>query len=151
MSTIKPRRRARKAPLYASIPIARKTITYAIKSQKWTDWGYPSTDGYEAYIDSIGTGYQEDVPLQSFNLISLSGNRLQFSTNDEQNRKLFEMHENYIEKKSEEFFGKRIKFNWSTEKAEITNTHRKTASKSKFSADSLEEVILNEFGGQKIQ
>ena len=91
------------------------------------------------------------IKIQGFNLISLSGNKLRFSTNDEQDKKLFEMHENYIEKKSEEFFGKRLKFNWSTEEVKIKPAESKPSAEFKSSADPFEEVILNELGGEKIK
>jgi DNA polymerase-3 subunit gamma/tau len=108
---------------------------------------------WRSFVDFIGQekGLTLAPALQGFNLISLSGNRLRFSTNDEQDKKLFEMHENYIEKKSEEFFGKRLRFNWSTDEAEIKNNESKPSAKFKSSADPFEEVILNELGGEKIQ
>ena len=61
------------------------------------------------------------------------------------------MHENYIEKKSEEFFGKRLKFNWSTEEVKIKTAQSNRSAKFKSSSDPFEEVILNELGGEKIQ
>jgi len=108
---------------------------------------------WRSFVDFIGLekGLTLAPALQGFNLISLSGNRLRFSTNDEQDKKLFEMHANYIEKKSEEFFGKRLKFNWSSEDVKIKKTESKPSAKFGSSADPFEEVILNELGGEKIQ
>lgn len=108
---------------------------------------------WKSFVDFIGQekGLTLAPALQGFNLISLSGNKLRFSTYDEQDKKLFEMHENYIEKKSEEFFGRRLKFNWSTEEVKIKTAEPKPSAKFKSSSDPFEEVILNELGGEKIQ
>jgi DNA polymerase-3 subunit gamma/tau len=108
---------------------------------------------WKSFVDFISQekGLTLAPALQGFNLISLSGNKLRFSTNDEQDKKLFEMHENYIEKKSEEFFGKRLKFNWSTEEVKIKTAQSNRSAKFNSSSDPFEEVILNELGGEKIQ
>jgi DNA polymerase-3 subunit gamma/tau len=108
---------------------------------------------WKGFVDfiSLEKGLTLGPALQGFNLISLAGNKLLFSGTDEQDKKLFEMHENYIEKKSEEFFGKRLKFNWSKAKTEIQSSESTPSSKLQTTKDPFEEVIINELGGEKIQ
>jgi hypothetical protein len=108
---------------------------------------------WKSFVDFISQekGLTLAPALQGFNLISLTGNKLKFNTDDEQNKKLFEMNENYIEKKSEEFFGKRLKFNCSEEKATIKSAKSDPSTKLQTSKDPFEQVILNELGGEKIQ
>jgi DNA polymerase-3 subunit gamma/tau len=110
-------------------------------------------DKWKSFADFISRekGLTLAPALRDFNLISLSGNKLRLSTADEQDQKLFEMHENYIMKKSEEFFGKRIKFIWSGEKSKIQTGMTKSPAALQTPADPFEKIILHELGGEKIQ
>ncbi|MBT8378500.1 MAG: DNA polymerase III subunit gamma/tau [Ignavibacteria bacterium] len=138
----------------SSTKIVNSPPTSEIKSAILAELNFDGVvDKWQKFVDFIREekGLTLAPALQSFNLISLSGSQLEFSTFDEQDKKLFEMHENYIEKKSEEFFGRRLKFNWITKKTQIKKSDQKITAKSQTSADPFEEVILNELGGQKIQ
>jgi DNA polymerase-3 subunit gamma/tau len=108
---------------------------------------------WKSFVDfiSLEKGLTLAPALQGFNLISLAGNKLLFSATNEQDKKLFEIHENYIEKKSEEFFGKRLKFNWSKAKNKVQSAGSIPSDKLQNTTDPFEEVIINELGGEKIQ
>jgi DNA polymerase-3 subunit gamma/tau len=108
---------------------------------------------WKSFVDfiSLEKGLTLAPALQGFNLISLAGNKLLFSATNEQDKKLFEIHENYIEKKSEEFFGKRLKFNWSKAKNKVQSSGSIPSDKLQTTTDPFEEVIINELGGEKIQ
>ena len=96
--------------------------------------------------------------MGSIDLLSLSGNHLVVSLVDPHNRKTFEMHEKYIENKSEFYFGKRLKFELSavqppsnTSKNTGTVENKSVNQKSLETPDPYEQIIVNELGGQKLE
>jgi DNA polymerase-3 subunit gamma/tau len=111
---------------------------------------------WKAFVDFISRekGFTLAPALQGFDLLSLSGNKLSCSAKDSEDKILFEIHQKYIEKKSEEFFGRRIKFNFSKQPA-VTTSSEKSKGSSKLTGTSAEDpfeaVIINELGGKKIE
>lgn len=111
---------------------------------------------WKNFVDFIGSekGLMLAPLLKSFNLHSYTENKLQCSTSKVEDKAIFEMHSKYIEKKSEEFFGKKLKFDFSGVETGIekpVNTSSKTAAKNTITSDPYEIIILNELGGEKIR
>jgi hypothetical protein len=110
---------------------------------------------WKSFIESISVekGLTLAPALVNFNLISLSDNNLNFSTESEADINTFKIHEKYLAKKSEEFFGRRFNFIFSKSQV-VTLPERKSSIppylKGEPSADPYEKIILNELGGEKI-
>jgi len=107
------------------------------------------------FIDSINSekGLTLGPALKDFNLISLKENNLRCSTEKEEDLNTFRLNEKYLEKKSEEFFGRRFNF--------IMSNIKTSSSKENFesnagnvqlekTSDPYEDIIINELGGEKI-
>ncbi len=111
---------------------------------------------WKEFVDLIGEekGFTLAPALHGFNLLSLSGNKLSCTAQDNQDRILFEIHEKYIEKKSEEFFGKRLKFKFESPEvvsgAPVENNEFSKI-RNEPSDDPIESVIINELGGRRIE
>lgn len=95
--------------------------------------------------------------LAGFNLLSLDGNRLSFALEGNQNKKTFEMNEKYIERKSEKYFGKKLRFELSDSglgASQIINSAEELPNQTQArttTSDPYEDIIINELGGEKIE
>jgi hypothetical protein len=96
--------------------------------------------------------------LATFNLHSVDGNIVNISIDDTQNQKVFNLHEKYIEKKTEEYFGKKLRFTimkkgklrFAQKNKQILTTSSSVLEKREIS-DPYEDIIINELDGEKIE
>ncbi len=107
---------------------------------------------WQNFVDFVGNekGLMLAPLLKNFQLQALDGNKFHYSTTSIEDKSLFEMHLNYIEKKSEEFFGKKLKFHFSGVSS-TSNTVIGNPVDNSPTTDPYEAIILREFGGEKIQ
>lgn len=111
---------------------------------------------WQSFVDEIAKekGLTLAPALASSKLQSFSGNVLNLEITDTENRNIFNMHSKYIENKSEQFFGKRLKFKIEEKNNDAAADKEKTKmkkSKSGSSTDPYEDIIINELGGEKIE
>jgi DNA polymerase-3 subunit gamma/tau len=93
--------------------------------------------------------------IKNLNLIELNGNKLSISLQDPQGKKTLDMNKNYLDTKTEHYFGKKIDLKVSSKNQNFDENRTKEAKKSAEShteseLDSYEKVIINELGGEKI-
>ena len=93
--------------------------------------------------------------IENVNLIELNGNKLSISLQDPQGKKTLEMNKNYLDTKTEHYFGKKIDLKVSPKKQNFDQNKAKEVKKSAEShteseLDSYEKVIIDELGGEKI-
>ena len=110
-------------------------------------WGY--------FIQSINSekGFTLGPALNGFHLESLQENNLYFSSNKKEDLNTLKIHEKYLIKKSEEFFGRRFNFIASLNAKLPSNQNREDEireNKQSDFSDPYEEIIIKELGGEKI-
>ena len=93
--------------------------------------------------------------IKNLNLIELNGNKLSISLQDPQGKKTLDMNKNYLDTKTEHYFGKKIDLKVSSKNQNFDENRTKEAKKSAEShteseLDSHEKVIIDELGGEKI-
>jgi len=93
--------------------------------------------------------------IENLNLIELNGNKLSISLQDPHGKKTLEINKNYLDTKTEHFFGKKIDLKVSSKKQNYDENSAKEIKKSAEShteseLDSYEKVIITELGGEKI-
>jgi len=93
--------------------------------------------------------------IENLNLIELNGNELSISLQDPQGKKTLKMNKNYLDTKTEHYFGKKINLTVSSKVKNFDENRVKEAKKSAESPteselDSYEKIIINELGGEKI-
>jgi len=93
--------------------------------------------------------------IENLNLIELNGNKLSISLQDPHGKKTLEMNKNYLDTKTEHYFGKKIDLTVSSKIKNFDGNRAKEAKKSAEShteseLDSYEKIIINELGGEKI-
>ena len=95
--------------------------------------------------------------VNSLELQSLSGNQLNVSSNFSEIRRTIEINKKYLEKKSENIFGKPLRITISTNPAQTIKYEKKLTKKNDdnsvtktASIDPYEDVIINELGGIKV-
>jgi DNA polymerase-3 subunit gamma/tau len=93
--------------------------------------------------------------IKNLNLIELNGNKLSISLQDPQGKKTLDMNKNYLDTKTEHYFGKKIDLKVSSKNQNFDENRTKEAKKSAEShteseLDSYEKVIINDLGGEKI-
>jgi len=110
---------------------------------------------WELFIDSINSekGLTLGPALKDFNLISLKENNLRCTSDKEENLNTFRLNEKYLQKKSEEFFGRRFNFILGNHKSTGSNEKLESETKTEKpmkTSDPYEDIIINELGGEKI-
>jgi DNA polymerase-3 subunit gamma/tau len=125
-------------------PIVNSNIDFDEIVNKW-----------KSFIESVSVekGLTLAPALNNFQLISLSGNNLSITTENEADINTFKIHEKYLAKKSEEYFGHRFNYilNSSSKSKNSDSVQTKTAkSNSDSKIDPYEEIIINELSGEKI-
>lgn len=110
---------------------------------------------WKLFIESISRekGLTLGPALMNFNLVSMNKNNLHFTFESEADVNTFRINEKYINKKSEEYFGRR--FNFIINKSALIIQTGKTAAKFSLdkpetTSDPYEEIIMNELDGEKI-
>jgi len=93
--------------------------------------------------------------IKNLNLIELNGNKLSISLQDPQGKKTLDMNKNYLDTKTEHYFGKKIDLKVSSKNQNFDENRTKETKKSAEShteseLDSYEKVIIDELGGEKI-
>jgi DNA polymerase III subunit gamma/tau len=110
---------------------------------------------WQGFVNIINSekGFLLGPALEKLKPVKLTGNQLDVKFIDAESQKTFGMHEKYIEQKCEDYFGKRLRFNSTTEKKTLINPESKQSSKTikTDDPDQYEQIILNELGGQKIE
>ena len=102
---------------------------------------------------SIEKGLTLGPALKGFNLISLKENNLHFSSEKEEDLNTLKLNVKYLEKKSEEFFGRRFNFIPNFNHAKMSGNKESISTKGEnktVSIDPYEEIILHELDGEKI-
>ncbi|MHB1688108.1 MAG: hypothetical protein ACYCVH_12150 [Ignavibacteriaceae bacterium] len=91
-------------------------------------------------------------------MLSLEGNRLNIYSEDPDTGKILNNHEDYIQKKTNEFFGKKLKFELkqncsATSKAATSLSKPKAQEKNSVSStdNPLVDSIINLLGGEEIR
>ncbi len=112
---------------------------------------------WEGFVSEISKekGLTLAPVIENVNLIELNGNKLSISLQDPQGKKTLEMNKNYLDTKTEHYFGKKIDLKVSSKKQNFDENRAKEAKKSAEShteseLDSYEKVIIDELGGEKI-
>jgi len=111
------------------------------------------------FIDEISNerGLTLGPAVNSLELQSLSGNQLNVSSNLSEIERTIEINKKYLERKSENIFGKRLRITVSTNPAQTIKYEKKLSKMNDdnsrtitASLDPYEDVIINELGGIKI-
>jgi len=89
--------------------------------------------------------------LEKLKLLSLNGINLHYTIPDELDKNTIEMHQKYLENKSDEFFGIRLKLNFKDSQEIVESKHNKEIPVKKSSGNEYENFIINELGGEKIE
>lgn len=114
---------------------------------------------WQFFIDEISNerGLTLGPAVNSLELQSLSGNQLNVSSNFSEIRRTIELNKKYLEKKSENIFGKRLRITISTNPAQTIKYEKKLTKMNDdnsvtktASIDPYEDVIINELGGIKV-
>jgi len=114
---------------------------------------------WQFFIDEISNerGLTLGPAVNSLELQSLSGNQLNVSSNISEIKRTIELNKKYLEKKSENIFGKRLRIAISTNPAQTIKYEKKLTKMNDdnsvtktASIDPYEEVIINELGGIKV-
>ncbi|MGB5289154.1 MAG: DNA polymerase III subunit gamma/tau [Ignavibacteriaceae bacterium] len=110
---------------------------------------------WKSFVRSISQekGLTLGPALMNFNLVSMNKNNLHFTFERDADVNTFRINEKYLNKKSEEYFGRRFNFviNKSQSTTPIGNISTKlSSSNQENTADPYEEIILNELDGEKI-
>lgn len=109
---------------------------------------------WKSFIESVSIekGLTLAPALNNFQLVSLNGNNLNMSSENETDINTFRLHEKYITKKAEEFFGHRFNYilNFSSGNSADSNQTKAAKSTSDSNNDPYEEIIINELGGERI-
>jgi len=110
---------------------------------------------WEYFIKSINSekGFVLGPALSGFQLVSLQENNLYFSSDKKEDLITFKIHEKYLSKKSEEFFGRRFNFIASLNAKLMAKRNEEDETKENKQNDFIdpyEEIIINELGGEKI-
>ena len=110
---------------------------------------------WKLFIESISRemGLTLGPALMNFNLVSMNKNNLHFTFESEADVNTFRINEKYINKKSEEYFGRR--FNFIINKPALIAQTGKTPAKFSLekpetTLDPYEEIIMKELDGEKI-
>ena len=88
--------------------------------------------------------------------ITFDGTNLNLESSDPTTESSLLMHQDYIDKKSKEFFGKKVNLRFGSEKSkEVTNkdekqTKNQKSIKSTKNLDSYEKIIIEELGGKEL-
>jgi len=93
--------------------------------------------------------------IENLSLLELNGNKLSISLQDPQGKKTLEMNKNYLDTKTEHYFGKKIDLKISPKKQNVDEKRsveiKKSAeSQTESELDAYEKVIIEELGGEKI-
>lgn len=110
---------------------------------------------WEYFIQSVNAekGFTLGPALSGFNLISFHENNLYFSSEKQEDLNTFRLHEKYLAKKSEEFFGRRFNFIASiNSKLHLTPESKDKSAEDRQTefSDPYEEIIINKLSGEKI-
>jgi len=114
---------------------------------------------WQFFIDEISNerGLTLGPAVNSLELQSLSGNQLNVSSNISEIKRTIELNKKYLEKKSENIFGKRLRITISSNPARTIKYEKKSTKinddnpvKKTASLDPYEDVIINELGGIKV-
>ncbi len=112
---------------------------------------------WEGFVSEISKekGLTLAPVIENVNLIELNGNKLSISLQDPQGKKTLEMNKNYLDTKTEHYFGKKIDLKVSSKNQNFDENKAKEVKKSAEShtesePDSYEKVIIDELGGEKI-
>lgn len=114
---------------------------------------------WQFFIDEISNerGLTLGPAVNSLELQSLSGNQLNVSSNFSEIRRTIEINKKYLEKKSENIFGKPLRITISTNPAQTIKYEKKLTKMNDdnsvtktASIDPYEDVIINELGGIKV-
>jgi DNA polymerase-3 subunit gamma/tau len=112
---------------------------------------------WEGFVSEISKekGLTLAPVIENVNLIELNGNKLSISLQDPQGKKTLEMNKNYLDTKTEHYFGKKIDLKVSPKNQNFDENKAKEVKKSAEShtesePDSYEKVIIDELGGEKI-
>jgi DNA polymerase-3 subunit gamma/tau len=140
----------------------RKPVKQPSNEVRETELQFESiTDKWQYFLDEISKdrGLTLSPALNSLKLHSLSGNKLSVSSNIRDIKKTIELNKGYLEIKSKTVFGKRLRFLFSTDKAEgdigVLDSEKYeeelVQKKSTAKGDSLEDFIVNELKGVQIK
>ncbi len=114
---------------------------------------------WQFFIDEISNerGLTLGPAVNSLELQSLSGNQLNVSSNISEIKRTIELNKKYLEKKSENIFGKRLRITISTNPARAIKYEKKSTKLNDDNSitktaplDPYEDVIINELGGIKV-
>jgi DNA polymerase-3 subunit gamma/tau len=110
---------------------------------------------WKLFIESVEQekGLTLAPALMNFNLISMNSNNLLFTTENEEDVNTFRINEKYLNKKSENFFGRRFNFILNRTQSDLPPkkiSTKKLLKEYKTSTDPYEDIILNELDGEEI-
>ncbi len=95
--------------------------------------------------------------IQSVQLLGLEGNKLKIRSNDSHGKDIINHHQDYIAKKTQEFFGKKMIFhldenqiNVSSEKKPLKDQKTDDGSTNGTNRNPFADAIVNELGGEEI-
>jgi DNA polymerase-3 subunit gamma/tau len=88
--------------------------------------------------------------LNSITVLKLTGNKLELETTDSHSRTLVEQHKDYIAKKTEEVFGRRIDFMIRLNNSAQESKKLKISKVTEDDTDPYVRTIINELGGELI-
>ncbi|MFI5236500.1 MAG: DNA polymerase III subunit gamma/tau [Ignavibacteriales bacterium] len=110
---------------------------------------------WKSFIESVSVekGLTLAPALKNANLLSLKENNLNISAGTDSDINSFKLHEKYLVKKSEEYFGRRLNFILSSSNKESLPNSNPAASIKLIlekSQNAYEDIVIKELGGEKI-
>jgi DNA polymerase III subunit gamma/tau len=124
-----------------------------------TDLNFESiTQKWQSFVDDVcrEKSFLLTPLFNNVKPITFDGTNLHLESSDPTTESSLLMHQDYIDKKSREFFGKKVNLRFGSEKSkEVTNkdekqTKNQKSTKSTKNLDSYEKIIIEELGGKEL-
>jgi len=124
-----------------------------------TDLNFESiTQKWQSFVDDVckEKSFLLTPLFNNVKPVTFDGTNLHLESSDPTTESSLLMHQDYIDKKSREFFGKKVNLRFSSEKSkEVADKEEKQiksqkSTKSAKNLDSYEKIIIEELGGKEL-
>ncbi len=154
-----PQTKATVPPVHTKKVVSSTAAVEKVQPANGTEFGFEAIkQKWQLFVDEVSKerGLTLGPAINSIRINSLNGNKLLVSSSLPDILKTIELNKKYLEDKSEKIFGKRIQINFSeagvSGEPEVMQQNRtEPVPKKEKSDDPLENYIINELGGVKIE